>query len=206
MPRRESDKRMGFLQRVSSVAAPATMRADSLSQTYRNAFWAGDDLTWLASLSAAGVIVTPELAMTLTAMYDGVTLIGRDLGTLPCQLFRRLEDDDKEKVRPFFGEGIDTSGGIRSLSYMLRWQPNDVQTATEYWLCQVAQYLLRGVAYAEIIEGRGTERGRTVALLLGIPIGSFPKCSRQAGCATNCGNHAGQIGSSWTRTCTSCGI
>jgi HK97 family phage portal protein len=38
---------------------------------------------------------------------------------------------------------------------MLRWAPNSYQTATEYFASQVAQFLLRDKAYAEIVSGPG---------------------------------------------------
>ena len=136
-----------------SQLAPLRLHADA--STHRQAFWAGEPLPdpWVSSLSAAGVNVTPELSMTLSAMYAGVTIIGRDLATLPAQVFRHRDDGGKDRVSPYFGAGIDSSNGIRSLAYMLRWQPNIVQTATEFVLSMVAQYLLRGRAYAEIVSG-----------------------------------------------------
>lgn len=143
---------MGFLQRVSSVASPARMRATA-SQDATRAFWAGESGDWIGALSAAGVNVTPDLALTLSAMSSGVRMIGMDLATLPAQTFRLRDDGGKDRVKPIYGNGIDQSAGIGSLAYMLRWQPNSFQTATEFMLGQVAQYLLRGVAYAEIVNG-----------------------------------------------------
>lgn len=146
---------MGLLARLSTVSAPARFRAETASQAYRNAFWQGDYLPepWISLLSTAGVTVTADLALTLSAFYSGVTTIGYDLATLPCQGFKHRDDGGKDRLRPFFGDGIDTSGGISSLAYMLRWQPNFSQTATEFWLGMVAQFLLRGKAYAEIASG-----------------------------------------------------
>lgn len=141
---------MGVLARVSSVITPARLRAGQPGPL--EDFWYVPS-PWLTNLSAAGVLVTPELGLTLSAMYSGVTMIGMDLATLPAQMFRLRDDGGKDRVRPFFGGGIDTSGGIRSLAYMLRWQPNTTQTATEFWLGMIAQLLLREHAYAEIVSG-----------------------------------------------------
>ena len=44
-------------------------------------------------------------------------------------------------------------GGIADLAYRLRWGPNNYQTATEFTLAMVVQWLLRAVAYAEIVDG-----------------------------------------------------
>src|SRR3990172_8439714 len=142
---------MGFLQTISSVASPARLRASA--QEHATAFWSGADMDWGHALSAAGVTVTPDLALTLSAMSSGVRMIGMDLATLPAQTFKVRDDGGKDRVKPIYGDGIDQSAGIGSLAYMLRWQPNAFQTATEFMLAQVAQYLLRGVAYAEIING-----------------------------------------------------
>lgn len=142
---------MGFLQRVSSVVRPSRVRADA--QNYTSAFFAGDDMpdAWVASLSAAGVNVTPELAMTLSAMYCGVTTIAYDLATLPAFTYKYRDDGGKDRIR---GRTADyMRGGIADLAYMLQWAPNDYQTATEYFGGQVAQFLLRGKAYAEIVDG-----------------------------------------------------
>jgi phage portal protein BeeE len=110
-----------------------------------------------SSLSAAGVTVTPDLAMTLSAMYCGVTTIAYDLATLPLRDVQVRDDGGKDLIR---GRSADVlKGGIGDLAYMLRWAPNDYQTATEYLRGQVAQFLLRGKAYAEIVDGpKGSSR------------------------------------------------
>jgi HK97 family phage portal protein len=138
---------------LSATATPARLRAESAAQRYTNAFWSGNDLpdAWGSSLSAAGVDVTPELAMTLAAFYCGVRTIAYDLATLPLKTFRYRDDGGKEIIR---GRAADvTRGGIRDLAYLLRWAPNRFQTSTEYTVSQVTQFLLRRVAYAEIVPG-----------------------------------------------------
>jgi HK97 family phage portal protein len=102
-------------------------------------------------MSASGVPVSPELAMTLSAVYCAVTTIGYDLATLPCQTFRYRSDDGKDRIRPS-ASSLET-GGIGALAYLLRWQPNNWQTATEFFVSQASQFLLRSVAYAEIVPG-----------------------------------------------------
>ena len=146
---------MGYLARLASVSAPMRFRAQqgNPADPFHGLYNWYLPPAWYSGLSAAGVYVTPDLALTLSAFYAGVTMIARDLATLPCQTFKRREDEGKDRVPPFYGEGIDTSGGIRSLAYMLRWQPNYTQTAVEYHVGMLAQYLMRGVAYAEIVSG-----------------------------------------------------
>lgn len=147
------------------------MRAGSV-QDYTNAFWSGDPIPdlWSSTLSSAGVQVTPELARTLSAMYCGVSTIAYDLATLPAQTFKYREDGGKDRIR---GRAADwMSGGIRDLAYMLQWAPNDYQTATEYFAGQVAQFLMRGTAYAEIIDG---PKGFLAQLLPRHPDRVFPE-------------------------------
>jgi HK97 family phage portal protein len=141
---------MGFLQRVSSVIAPARVRAQSLDP-FDDRYYVPS--LWSSALSAAGIEVTPDLALTLSAYYCGVTTIGYDLATLPCQVFKRRDDGGKDRVPPRFGQGLNSIGGITGLAYKLRWQPNDYQTATELIFGMVAQFLLRNRAYAEIVGG-----------------------------------------------------
>lgn len=144
---------MGLFQRFSSVVRPSRVRGMTTDE-YNTAFWSGDSMVdaWMSSLSAAGVAVTPDLGMTLAAMYCGVTTIAYDLATLPLQTLRMHPDDDGVDV--VRGKSADwAKGGIGDLAYMLRWAPNDYQTATEFTVGQVAQWLLRDVAYAEIKDG-----------------------------------------------------
>jgi len=143
---------MGFHTRISSLAAPRRVRAGS-AQEYTNAFFGGDPVPdlWLSALAASGMEVTPELAKTLSAMYCGVNTIAYDLATLPAQTFKARSDGGKDRIRGSAAEWA--AGGIGDLAYMLQWAPNDYQTATEYFAGQVAQFLMRGQAYAEIVDG-----------------------------------------------------
>jgi HK97 family phage portal protein len=149
---------MGFLQRLSTVSAPHRMRAavTDASDPFASMYGNYVPPTWLSSVSAAGVSVTPELAMTLSAYYSGTSMIAHDLATLPVQAFKRRADEGKDRVRPSFGWGLDSSNGISSLAYMLRWQPNAFQTSTEFFVSLIAQYLSRAKAYAEIVSSPAT--------------------------------------------------
>lgn len=141
---------MGFLQRVSSVVTPRSIRG---GDNYTTAFFNGDEMpgSWASTLSAAGVNVTPDLAMTLSAMYCGVTTICYDLATLPLLTYRYRDDGGKDRIRARSADVM--KGGIADLAYLLQWAPNDYQTATEYTGAMVAQFLLRDKAYAEIKDG-----------------------------------------------------
>ncbi len=162
---------MGYLSRLSATVAPARPRAGSM-QDYNTAFYSGEPIPdlWLSSLSSSGVQVTPELAKTLSAMYCGISTIAYDLATLPVETFKYRRDGGKDRIRGSAAEWA--KGGIGDLAYMLQWAPNDFQTATEYVAGQVAQYLMRGKAYAEIIDG---PRGFLAQLLPRHPDRVFPE-------------------------------
>lgn len=144
---------MGFHSKIGSLAAPR-LRGSSWAAAQENAFFAGEDLpgSWTATLSAAGVHVTPELAMTLSAYYCGVTTIAYDLATLPLRAFKSRSDGGKDLIP---GSAFSHEAGIGALIYRLQWQPNRFQSAAEYFVGQLAQFLLRGKAYAEIVPGTG---------------------------------------------------
>lgn len=162
---------MGFHRKVSSLAAPARMRAGA-AQDYQKAFFSGEPIPdlWLSSLSSSGIQVTPDLAKTLSAMYCGVSTIAYDLSTLPAQTFKYRADGGKDRIRGSAAEWA--KGGIGDLAYMLQWAPNEFQTATEYFAGQVAQFLMRGKAYAEIVDG---PRGFLAQLLPRHPDRVFPE-------------------------------
>ncbi len=136
---------------MTSLAAPARMRAGI--QEYTQAFYGGAPMPdqWLAAVAGSGMRVTPELAMTLSAMRCGVLTIAYDLATLPCQTYKYRSDGGKDRIRGSSAEWA--AGGIGDLAYMLQWAPNNYQTATEYGAGQVLQFLMRGKAYAEIVDG-----------------------------------------------------
>lgn len=147
---------MGFLSQLSTVVARPNLRAaDNAMQRYTQAFFSGDPLPdfWLSTLANAGVTVTPDLAMTLSAVYSAVTMISYDLATLPPHTYQARDDGGKDPVRARLGDP--SSSGIHDLAYKLRWAPNSYQTSTEFFLSMLAQFLMRSRAYAEIVPGPG---------------------------------------------------
>lgn len=98
---------------------------------------------WLASLlgrsakSAAGVNVTPELALSLTTLQACVTLLAESVAQLPLVLYRR--DGDKR-----------TPETDHPAYRMLRFRPNGWQTPFEYQEGQQISNGLRGNAFAFI--------------------------------------------------------
>lgn len=142
---------MSLLQRLSTVV-PLRPRATTISD-YNQAFFAGDPLPdlWLSALSGAGVEVSPDLAMTLSAYRCGVATIAYDIATLLLRGFKVRADGGADLVRSTTRDDPSIGG----LAYRLQWQPNAVQTAVEFFASTVAQLKMRNVAYAEIVPGRG---------------------------------------------------
>lgn len=136
-----------------SSLAPATRMRAGVAQDYQQAFFSGEPLPdlWASALNSAGVDVTPDLAMTLSALRCGVTTIAYDIATLPCFTYKARTDGGKDRIRGSAAEWA--AGGIGDLAYMLQWAPNEVQTATEFFAGMVMQFLMRDRAYAEIVDG-----------------------------------------------------
>lgn len=141
---------MGFFDQLSTVVRMPTMRATTFSE-YNQAFFGGDPLPdlWLAALSGSGISVSPDLAMTLSAYRCGVTTIAYDIATLPLRAFKTRADGGADLLEP----GDPAAASIRSLMYRLQWQPNRIQTATEFIASIVTQLKMRNRAYAEIVPG-----------------------------------------------------
>ena len=144
---------MGLLARASTVVTPARMRGYSGSDPFDSVYQQGPYVPpgWIAQISTAGVRVTPDLAMTLSAVYCAVTTISDDIATMPCHIYKYLGDDgDKARVRN------------HPLSYLLRWQPNQWQTAKEFLQTMVGHVLLRNFAFAEIVPGPRSAIGQLI--------------------------------------------
>ena len=109
-------------------------------------FWYGRDPQAGSGGTEAGIAVSPESALGLSAVYACVGLIADMIGTLPLHVYRRLPDDGKERA---------PSNPVYRL---LHRQPNMRQTAKEWLTMGGAHMLLRGDFYNQIVlDGRGAE-------------------------------------------------
>lgn len=89
----------------------------------------------------SGESVGPDLALQTSAVYACVRLVSEDVGTLPVNLYRRLQPRGKERAtdHPLYG--------------VIHDRPNEWQTAPEFWQLMQAHVELRGNAYAYIQPG-----------------------------------------------------
>jgi HK97 family phage portal protein len=112
-------------------------------------FWFQKDPYLGGGASEAGMPVTPETSMRLSAVYACVTLIADMVGSIPLHVYRRLPNTGKElaPTNPTYP--------------LLHRQPNQRQTSIEWRKMGVAHLLLRGNFYNRIVYDR---RGAIAAL------------------------------------------
>lgn len=107
-------------------------------------FWYKPDPRFGGGTTEAGMLVSPESSMRLGAVFACVGLIADMVGSLPLILYRRLEDDGKERAT------------TQPLYNVLRRRPNVRQTAKEWRTMGTAHLLLRGNFYNRlVVDGRG---------------------------------------------------
>lgn len=105
----------------------------------------------VGATTSAGVRITQESALAIGAVYACVDKLAKAFKTSPCHLNRQLPED---------AEGRPT--GIRRATDHWLWpllhdQPNERQTAPEFWAWVRASLALRGAFYARKIFGAGDE-------------------------------------------------
>lgn len=122
---------MGFfarkLERRSSLAYP---------DEFVSAWFGGSD-------AKSGISVTPDSALTNTAILASVERLSRTVASLPFMVYRRLQDGGKER-----------DPGHR-LWTPLHDQPNEEHTALEFYQYMMASVLLRGNSYSYIELSQG---------------------------------------------------
>lgn len=92
--------------------------------------------------SYGGVTVTPELALTLSAVWACTWRYANTISTLPLQVMRVVGGANHASV---YGE--------HPLYRVLHDQPNTKMSAATYWQSQVARSLTWGVSYARKLYG-----------------------------------------------------
>lgn len=93
----------------------------------------------LAGLTEAGVSVTPETALRLTAVMACVRILTESIASLPLRIYRRLEPRGKEEA------------ANHPLWKLFQYGPNDEQTIFDWLEMMVGHLALRGDAYNRLV-------------------------------------------------------
>lgn len=100
---------------------------------------------WYQAFQDTGIHVTPEIAMSVSAFWAGITFVARNLGSMPAIVYERYEvRDGKEGKRRAKKE---------PLYRTLHRRPNRQQTPMEYFEMAIGHVMLRGNFYARMVEG-----------------------------------------------------
>ena len=124
---------MGLFATIGGWFAP---RADADQTRYSD----GLGFLELGHGTAAGVRVTPDIALKAAAVHACIKVLAETIATVPLRMKRATA-----------GGSADASD--HPLDELIRYQPNSTQTAVEFWEMMVLHAAMRGVAYAKIIPG-----------------------------------------------------
>jgi HK97 family phage portal protein len=116
-------------QHVTPVATPGP----------EDDFWYGD-----VGQYVAGVKVTPDTALKVSAVYACVRVIAEAIASLPLIVYRRIPSGGKERATD------------HPLYKLLHDMPNKWQTSFEWREMSQSHLLLRGNSYNFIVDDRGT--------------------------------------------------
>lgn len=94
---------------------------------------------WLSGgLSSAGVAVTEQTAMRVSAVYACINLIGGALASLPLPIYERTPDGRQRADHAYW--------------WLLNEQPTEAMSAAVFWEYLAASLLLNGDAFARILR------------------------------------------------------
>jgi len=91
--------------------------------------------------NSSGLILTPDISLKNAPEYTCVKILAETIASMPCGVYRELPDGGREPAPE------------HPLDELIRFQPNTIQTAAEFWEMMVFHAVLRGTGYAEIIPG-----------------------------------------------------
>lgn len=97
-----------------------------------------DALSWATTGKTAksGQVVSPETAMTLSAVWACVTRTSQLVSSLPLTVYEKKPDGSRDKI----------DGDLQEI---LTESPNSEQTGVEYWEGTTAHTIMRGNGYSE---------------------------------------------------------
>ncbi|NEV75477.1 phage portal protein [Rhodopseudomonas sp. BR0C11] len=85
--------------------------------------------------------MTADLALKASAVFACIKVLAETMGSLPLQVYRKLPDGSLEPAND------------HPVGDLIRYQPNKIQTAVEFWETTILHAALRGTGYAEIVSG-----------------------------------------------------
>ncbi|MDD4907230.1 MAG: phage portal protein, partial [Methylobacter tundripaludum] len=107
------------------------------TKSFQNAAVYGNNLE-IFTMPNAGVSVTEQTAMQVSAVYACVSLIGGAISSMPLPVYQRTADG-REKVDS-------------DIWWLLNEQPNPMYSAATFWEAMIGSLLLHGDAFARIIR------------------------------------------------------
>ena len=126
---------MGFLSRVHRTRRYAGDFDDG-------GFWTGSTPSYMFSgFSQAGIRVTPEIAMTVSAVFFGTSFLSRIIGSLPCGMLQYTGPTSKQPAPS------------HPLASVLGLTPNITQDAMQWVEQGIGHLALRGNWYNKILSG-----------------------------------------------------
>lgn len=101
-------------------------------------------LGWLGAgePTASGEIINVQTALQIPSVYAGTRLIAEAVAAMPLDVFEKKDDGTKEKIE-------------HDLAWLLNYEPNDEMSAPDFWEAVLANYILAGNGYAEILRDNG---------------------------------------------------
>lgn len=96
-------------------------------------------LSWLGFNTNGNINVTQNNALTLSAFYNGITIICNDYAKLPKGVFQKTQDGQGRNPLP-----------RHPLNYLINKKPNQYMTAYQYDSIMLQTAILKGNSYAEI--------------------------------------------------------
>lgn len=134
---------MGWRHRLAGVFGQRS-QLDRWAQELDNEVKRDDDDFWYmegGKKTKAGIRVTPDLALRASAVYSCIKVLAETMASLPMSVYRVLPSGDREEYNG------------HPIAELIRYQPNGIQTAVEFWETTILHSALRGVGYAEIVPG-----------------------------------------------------
>ncbi len=129
---------MGVWQRVATAGRVLWRAEDE-----RTPPGPGDDY-WYGPVgreTGAGLQITPALALKASAVFAVINKIAKIMSTLPIDVYKVEKGGEQEQDED------------HPLHELLGYQPNDTDTAVDFWHFMIWNAILRGTGYASIVSG-----------------------------------------------------